>query len=495
MLTRRQFLERAARAGAAPVLLLPRPDRPAEAPQGTWVNDVHSRLNRTRVRRIERPDSVEGCQALVRRAMGEDRPLCIAAGRHAMGGQQFGTDAVLLDTGALDEVIAFDSVRGRIEVGAGIQWPQLAGHLLRLQPQDSAAWSIRQKQSGAERLSLGGALAANAHGRGLALPPIVSDVESFVLVDASGEARRCSRDENRELFELAIGGYGLVGIITSVELRLVRRHRVRRIVEIIDLPELPGALQRRIAEGFLYGDFQYATDPASPEFLRRGVFTCYGPADGAEPVAPARNQLSPEEWLDLIVLAHRDRARAFAAYSTRFVSTSGQIEWSDALQPSPYVDDYHRLLGDRLGAQAEGTEMLGEVYVPRDALVRFMDDVRGDFLRHRVDLIYGTIRLIERDTETFLAWAREPWACVVFNLHTQHDAASLERTAADFRRLIDRALAYGGSYFLTYHRWASPRQIQACHPRFVEFLEAKRRHDPREVFQNDWYRHCRGAFL
>jgi hypothetical protein len=29
----------------------------------------------------------------------------------------------------------------------------------------------------------------------------------------------------------------------------------------------------------------------------------------------------------------------------------------------------------------------------------------------------------------------------------------------------------------------------------VEFLRAKRRHDPGEAFQSDWYRHYRDAFV
>ena len=120
-----------------------------------------------------------------------------------------------------------------------------------------------------------------------------------------------------------------------------------------------------------------------------------------------------------------------------------------------------------------------------------MADVRGDCERHGVELIYGTVRLIERDDETVLAWAREPWACVIFNLHTQHDPDSLARTERDFRRLIDRGLRYGGSYFLTYHRWASREQVLAAHPRVREFLDAKRDLDPEERFQSDWYRHHR----
>ena len=49
-------------------------------------------------------------------------------------------------------------------------------------------------------------------------------------------------------------------------------------------------------------------------------------------------------------------------------------------------------------------------------------------------MIYGTVRLIERDTETVLVWAREPWACVVFNLHVDHTADGITRAAEAFRR-------------------------------------------------------------
>jgi hypothetical protein len=43
--------------------------------------------------------------------------------------------------------------------------------------------------------------------------------------------------------------------------------------------------------------------------------------------------------------------------------------------------------------------------------------MREDFRKHNVEVIYGTIRIIERDDESFLAWAKEPWACTVLNLH------------------------------------------------------------------------------
>jgi hypothetical protein len=80
------------------------------------------------------------------------------------------------------------------------------------------------------------------------------------------------------------------------------------------------------------------------------------------------------------------------------------------------------------------------------------------------------------------------------NLHVDHDDNGKRQAADHFRRLIDRAIEFRGSYFLTYHRWASRRQVEACHPRMAEFLRLKRRYDPGEVFQSDWYRHYKQMF-
>src|SRR5712691_9103203 len=124
-------------------------------------------------------------------------------------------------------------------------------------------------------MSIGGALAANAHGSGLRLPPFVGDVESFVLGDAEGVPRTCDRLRNADLFRVVVGGYGLFGIIASIRLRLAPRRRLERVAEIIEMEDLVPAVEKRIAAGFLYGNFQYATDENSDDFLRKGIFSCY----------------------------------------------------------------------------------------------------------------------------------------------------------------------------------------------------------------------------
>ncbi len=462
--------------------------------QNVIVNDVHAQLNATRVTRIVRPDSLDALSNALRMAETEGKSVSISGSRHAMGGQQFATDSLLLDMRSMNRILSLDPVAGTVDVESGVEWPELIDGLSLLQQGERQPWSIIQKQTGADRLTLGGALSANAHGRGLTLGPMIQDVESLTLIDASGMARHCSRSENAELFRLAIGGYGLFGVIASVKLRLARRRKIRRVVKLSTMDDIADAFAQRISEGYTYGDFQFSTDDRSENYLSRGVFSCYQPVPIDTPVAADQRTLSAKDWTGLISLGHVDKARAFDAYADYYLSTSGQIYWSDTHQLSTYIDDYHRAIDAQLGAATRATEMITEIYVPRAELAGFMSDVRDDFRAHEVNVIYGTVRLIERDNESVLAWAREPWACIIFNLHVVHDAAGFAKAEGDFRRLIDHAIERGGSYYLTYHRWAERTQIEACYPNFAEFLRLKRRYDPNERFQSEWYRHYREMF-
>jgi FAD/FMN-containing dehydrogenase len=358
----------------------------------------------------------------------------------------------------------------------------------------SRQWGIVQKQTGADRLSMGGALSANIHGRGLRLKPFVRDIESFKLVTAEGQVVTCSRSQNAELFKLAVGGYGLFGVVSSVTLRLMPRQKLQRIVELVRIDDVMTRFEQRIQDGFLFGDCQFAIDPASEEFLRRGIFSCYRPIDPGIPIPEGQREIAEEQWLRLLYLAHADKTKAFDVYAKEYQATDGQLYWSDTHQMSYYPDAYHKGLDRKIGDAFAGSEMISELYVPRAELAAFFEDMREDFRQHRVEVIYGTIRLIEQDDETFLAWAKQPWACTVLNLHVSHTRQGFEQAAAAFCRLIDLARKRGGSYFLTYHKWARREQVEACYPRLPEFLRLKRRFDPSERFQSDWYRHYRTMF-
>lgn len=462
---------------------------------GVILNDIHSELNASEALEVIPVDSLQALRDGLTRARKMGVPVVTMGGRGAMGGQQFCNGGLVFDTRKLDRVLHLDAERGLVEVEAGIHWPALINYLESAQTGVESPWAIAQKQTGADRLSIGGTVSANAHGRGLRMRPFIADIESLRIVNARGELIECDRIRNAELFSLVAGGYGLFGCIYSATLRLTRRQVLERVVEINSIDELTGRFESRIADGFLYGDFQFAIDPASQDFLSRGVFSCYRPADrNAQPPGRQR-ELSMNDWRQLITLAHTDKSRAFKHYSEHYLATSGQLYYSDRHQLADYEDGYHRWLDAALGADHHATEMITELYVPREKLAGFMADVAEDFREHGVDLIYGTVRLIERDEESFLAWATQSWACVIFNLHTVHTPEGIAHSADAFRRLIDLAIQYGGSYYLTYHRWARRDQVETCYPRMCRFLQLKRHYDPEERFQSDWYRHYRDMFF
>jgi FAD/FMN-containing dehydrogenase len=119
----------------------------------------------------------------------------------------------------------------------------------------------------------------------------------------------------------------------------------------------------------------------------------------------------------------------------------------------------------------------------------------GDVLRKQnANVIYGVVRLIDKDDESFMPWAKDRYACVVFNLHVTHDRGHVDAAARSFRSLIDLAIKHNGTYYLTYHRFAERAQVERCYPQFSRFLELKRQYDPSETFQSNWYRHYREMF-
>lgn len=285
-------------------------------------------------------------------------------------------------------------------------------------------------------------------------------------------------------------------MITEVELRLRKRQLLEREVEITDIAGLPDRIQKRIHDGYLLGDFQFCPDENSPHFLKEGVFACYKPVNSVNhlPHQTATRSLNAEAWNQLLIKAHSKKTEAWQGYKTYYQHTNGQTYWSDLAQFNHYNPGYEDMIEAALPDLAKGSLMISEVYVPRHTLEDFMTANAEDFKAHGTNAIYGTIRFIKKDDVTFLPWAREDYACIVVNIRVTHTAEGIEKAKGEFRRLIDRALDRGGSFFLTYHRWASKEQMLKAYPQFPKFLQLKKKYDAKERFQSEWYRHWKTVF-
>jgi len=264
-------------------------------------------------------------------------------------------------------------------------------------------------------------------------------------------------------------------------------------VKLLPIQDLIESVDVRVKDGFLYGDCQYNTSIEGDE-PHQGVFSCYRPVADSTSIPENQKHLSAEDWGKLLYLGHTNRQAAFEFYADHYLATSGQIYWSDTHQMGVKFGDYHKPLDKALGAKSPGTEMISEIYIRPDQVLEFLAGAKEDCRKHDIRLIYGTIRFIEPDRDSFLAWAKERQVCVLCNLHVDHTAAGLAKARDDFRTLFARAIALGGRYFLTYHRWATPQQVLAAYPQFLDFLTLKRKYDPHERIQSTWWRHYREMF-
>ncbi len=462
------------------------------------VNDVHSQLNLTEVGEIVRPETLEDIQKAIQRANAEGLKISMAGGRHAMGGQQFAKGSLHLDLTLIDRVLETFPDQGLLHCESGIMWPAIINAAQTMPSPNKLGWGIRQKQTGVDNVTLAGSISANAHGRGLAMQPFANDIEEMTVVLSSGEVVVCSRVQNQELFSLVIGGYGLFAVIYSAKLRLAPREKLKRIVNVIDIDDAANAIYRRIDEGCTFGDFQFAIDHTGEEFLNRGVFSCYKPADPDSPLDENQSDLPKDAWLKLLQLAYEDKREAFKLYAQHYTGTDGQLYWSDTMQLSTYIPTYADFLAEN--AEPEVTEtketlMIGEHYVPHDQVINFMHKAKDILVENGTEVIYGTIRVIQKDETSFLPWAKEDFGCVIFNLKTIHSDQDIERVARTFRLLMDTCLSLNGSFFLTYHHFATPGQVERAYPQIKSFFRLKKQYDPKELFQSEWYRFYRDSFL
>ena len=282
------------------------------------------------------------------------------------------------------------------------------------------SWTFAQKQTGADRLTLGGALAANVHGRGLTMPPIISDVES---ISSSTPRASWSTQPHRECRALRPGDRRLRPVRRhhSVTLRLVPRRKLERVVEVRTMDGLPRPSPSACATAISTATSSTRSTKRRPISCAAACSSCYRPVETGASRCRGQRELR-EKRLERAAVPRAQptsRRRSSATRATT-CSTNGQLYWSDEHQMSIYPETttarstsaWARQQGDR----GDHRDLL------RARSARALHGARCATTRGASASRSSTARcaLIEQDHESFLAWARKPYACVIFNLHIEH---------------------------------------------------------------------------
>jgi alkyldihydroxyacetonephosphate synthase len=177
---------------------------------------------------VVRPTSVAEVATAVRvLAAHEVAVVPRGGGSGVVGGADAPSDAVVLDLGALDGIVALDEENLHVSVGAGVGLAQLEGWL------GARGYTTGHYPQSIELAQIGGLVATRSSGQFSSKYGSIEDlVLGLEVVLADGEIVRMSPMPRRavgpDLRALFIGSEGTLGVITEVTLKIVPLPEERR---------------------------------------------------------------------------------------------------------------------------------------------------------------------------------------------------------------------------------------------------------------------------
>lgn len=448
------------------------------------IHDV-SRLSPTTVKEVVQGKEEEGLIEAVRLAQKENLKVSIGGAKHSQGGHAFYKDSAWLDMRGYDQILHFDEKEKTITVQSGATWKQIQEFI------NPYGLSVKVMQS-SNIFTIGGSLSSNVHGRDPRYGTLIETVESFRLLMADGTVKEVSRTDNEELFSLVIGGYGLFGVILDVTLQLT--DDVFYVSEMIQLnyEEYASHFQQHILTDETVG-LHYARLSISPNsFLKDMYLTNYKLVEGDNELYPGDDStferlttLEEEKNVGrnkfLFNLSRNfDWGKGMSWYvQQQFLSDEG-IVLSRNNAMSPFIEflEYE---------STKDTDILQEYFIPLDQFTSFVDGIREIVGSEDLNLLNATVRYTKASDEGFLNYAKEDTFAIVLLFNQPLSDAGIEHMEQATQKIVDLALAHGGTYYLTYQLYPSKAQIRAAYPEIDSFFEKKRAYDPEERFMNQFY--------
>jgi FAD/FMN-containing dehydrogenase len=442
-----------------------------------YVDDV-SRMNKTQVSEVwkARADSQaaeEELRELLRKAQSEGLRVSIAGARHSMGGHTIYPGGIVINMLGFNRM-ELDEAKNVLHVQAGAKWSEVIPYL------DKYGRSIEVMQSD-NSFTVGGSLSVNCHGWQYGRPPIASTVESFRLMKADGTVVDCSRKENNELFSLALGGYGLFGIILDAEIRVVPNERLRLEQYIVPVDGALKSFERKIRERPGVSMVYARLNVVPGKLFQDVIINLFYPNSGG--AIPA---LSEPEFLKLRRAMFRGSAES---------DYGKQLRWRAETRIQPYlagkIFSRNQLLNESadwyLDRSVETTDILHEYFIPRAGAAGFLSELRKIVPKHKGDLLNVTVRDINTDSDTFLRYADQPMIAFVMFFNQARNSSADFRMKIMTQEMIEAAIKHGGRYYLPYRLHATADQLDRAYPQAQKFFELKRRYDPKELLQNQFY--------
>jgi FAD/FMN-containing dehydrogenase len=363
-----------------------------------------------------------------------------------------------------------------LHVQAGARWNEVIPFL------NAHGLSVEVMQSN-DDFSIGGSLSVNCHGWQFNRPPIDCTVQSFRLMLADGAIVKCSRTENQELFSLVLGGYGLFGIILDADLRVVPNEKFRIERLVVPASDYIKTLAKKTSGtndiAMVYGRLRVTAN----DFLQEGIINIFHRLPSTNLLVTPLGQSKSRELPRVIFRGgvNDDYGKELRWNAEKYFSPvlSGDIFERNAIlyEPSDWF----------LDQSTNTTDILVECFVPPKQFEPFLAELRKIIPQNHADMLNVTVRDINRDDDSFLRYADKNTISLVLFFSQTRDATGEEKMSKLTQEIVAAALRHDGRYYLPYRLHATPEQFNEAYPQAKKFFELKRKYDPDELFQNEFY--------
>ena len=412
---------------------------------------------------------VAALRAELKAAAAEGRAVNIGAARHSMGGQAIPRDghAITCASDYLDP----DTAAGTYRVRAGVRWASVIAQL------DAQGFSPKVMQSNND-FGVASTYSVNAHGWAVPHGPMGATVRSVDMVMPDGTLLTASRSENPDLFGAAMGGYGLIGLITSLVVEMVPNQRLTPTFTELPATDFAAAFMAAVADpavSMAYGRLNVDRG----RFFQDGLLVAYrAAADQSDlPTASGSGFISKVSRQIFRAQLGNERVKR---WRWGVETDVGPAIAGDATRNSLFNEPVITL-DDR---DPRRTDILHEYFVSPDALADFTKACTDAIPASYQELLNVTLRYVAADPTSMLSYAPVPRIAAVL-LFSQEMTARAEADMARLTRdLIDRVLALGGSYYLPYRPHASQAQFTQAYPQAQAFVGLKRQLDPQLLLRN-----------
>jgi FAD/FMN-containing dehydrogenase len=459
---------------------------PQWAQKGGTINDA-SCLNRTAVHGIVQVTSEEQIRDALAYARANGLKVSIAAVRHSMGGQAFAKQALVLDMTRFNAIALNEGAR-TVTVQSGATWHDIQNLL-------HPRYAVKAMQS-TDIFSVGGSISVNAHGMDHQVGALGKTIRSMRVMLPDGTVQRVSREQNPELFNLVVGGYGLFGIVLDAELDITDNAIYATGHRVIDYRAFPDLFEQELGRNQKLGLFYGHLSTAPQSFLEEMILYTYEEVDGAEVEVPPLGEVSSIKLRRFVINLSKQgdipmRLKWFAEKRIEPLMASCLQSRNQAMKDGEAclvsrnapMHDSVKYLKNNL---KNDTDILQEYFVPRDQFVSFVDGMRQILRDNKANVLNASVRVVHQE-DNMLNYAPSDMFSVVLYVNQETTPEANARMRQTTEQLIDLTNQHGGTFFLPYQLHYSPEQLRRSYPQTDEFFAAKRRYDPDLVLTNTFY--------